>query len=97
MWSGGATTWRQSSCSTSLPWPQRGLPRSGTTDRPTRLTAAEKLLSGKAITDALLQQAAEAAREVQIEGDLHGSAAYKKQLIGVYLKRAVNEARNASH
>ena len=69
---------------------------SAATDRPTRLTAAEKVLSGKTITDALLKQAAEAAGEVQIEGDLHGSAAYKKHLVGVYLKRAVDEARNAS-
>jgi len=34
---------------------------------------------------------------VKIEGDLHGSAAYKKQLLKVYLKRAIDEARNASH
>jgi carbon-monoxide dehydrogenase medium subunit len=68
---------------------------SAATDRPTRLVAAEKVLSGKPITDALLKQAGEAAREVAIEGDLHGSAAYKKHLVGVYLARAVNEARNA--
>lgn len=67
---------------------------SAATDRPTRLVAAEKVLSGKQITDALLKQAAEAAREVPIEGDLHGSAAYKKHLVGVYLKRAIDEARN---
>lgn len=68
---------------------------SAATDRPTRLVAAEKVLSGKTITEALLKQAAEAAREVQIDGDLHGSAAYKKHLVGVYLKRAIDEARNA--
>jgi CO/xanthine dehydrogenase FAD-binding subunit len=28
-----------------------------------------------------------------IESDLHGSAAYKKQLIRVYAKRAIHEAR----
>jgi aerobic carbon-monoxide dehydrogenase medium subunit len=32
-----------------------------------------------------------------IEGDLHGSAAYKRQLLKVYLRRAIDEARNASH
>lgn len=37
----------------------------------------------------------EAAEALQIEGDLHGSAAYKKQLLRVYLKRAVAEARGA--
>ena len=67
------------------------------TDRPTRLVAAEKVLSGKPITDVLLAQAAEAAREVAIEGDLHGSGAYKKHLVGVYLKRAIHEARDARH
>ena len=35
--------------------------------------------------------------KLNIEGDLHGSAAYKKQLLKVYLKRAIDEARNASH
>lgn len=39
----------------------------------------------------------EAAEELHIESDLHGSAAYKKQLLKVYLKRAIDEARNASH
>jgi carbon-monoxide dehydrogenase medium subunit len=39
----------------------------------------------------------EAAEALHIESDLHGSAAYKKQLLRVYLKRAMNEARNASH
>jgi carbon-monoxide dehydrogenase medium subunit len=70
---------------------------SAATDRPTRLAAVEKILAGKEISESILDQAAEAARSIDIEGDLHGSAAYKKHLIGVYLKRAVNEARNASH
>jgi aerobic carbon-monoxide dehydrogenase medium subunit len=39
----------------------------------------------------------EAAESLQIESDLHGSAAYKKQLLRVYLKRALDEARNARH
>ena len=34
---------------------------------------------------------------LKIEGDLHGSAAYKRQLLQVYLRRAIDEARNASH
>src|SRR5262245_13611476 len=32
---------------------------------------------------------------LQIESDLHGSAAYKKQLLRVYIKRAVDEARQS--
>ena len=35
----------------------------------------------------------EEAEALPIEGDLHGSAAYKKQLLRVYLKRAIDEAR----
>jgi carbon-monoxide dehydrogenase medium subunit len=34
---------------------------------------------------------------LKIEGDLHGSAAYKRQLLKVYLRRAMDEARNASY
>ena len=32
---------------------------------------------------------------LKIEGDLHGSAQYKKQLLRVYVKRAIDEARSA--
>ncbi|HEX7052395.1 MAG TPA: xanthine dehydrogenase family protein subunit M [Burkholderiales bacterium] len=69
---------------------------SAATDRPTRLSEVERLFRGKAIDDELLNEAVEAARGIDIEGDLHGSAAYKKHLIGVFLKRAIHEARNAS-
>ena len=34
---------------------------------------------------------------LKIEGDLHGSAAYKKHLIRVYARRAIDEARDAGH
>ena len=34
---------------------------------------------------------------LKIEGDLHGSADYKRQLLRVYLRRAMDEARNAVH
>jgi carbon-monoxide dehydrogenase medium subunit len=68
------------------------------TDRPTRLVAAEKELRGKIDDAKALGRAADAAaEEVQIESDQHGSAAYKKQLIRVYLRRAIDEARRATH
>jgi carbon-monoxide dehydrogenase medium subunit len=68
------------------------------TDKPTRLFAAETLLRGKADDPKALKQAGEAAaEEVRIESDLHGSAAYKRQLIRVYLRRTVDEARNPIH
>ncbi len=66
---------------------------SAATDRPTRLPAAESILK----TGDVKRAAEAAAEEVHIESDLHGSAAYKKQLIRVYLARAVHEARNAVH
>jgi len=34
---------------------------------------------------------------LKIEGDLHGSADYKRQLLRVYLRRAIDEARSAVH
>ena len=34
---------------------------------------------------------------LKIDGDLHGSAEYKKQLLRVYLRRAIDEARGAVH
>lgn len=69
---------------------------SAATDKPTRLAAAEKILKGKISDEKAVRQAGEAAaEEAQIESDLHGSAAYKKQLIRVYLARAIHEARNA--
>jgi len=40
---------------------------------------------------------AAAIERLKIEGDQHGSAEYKKQLLRVYLKRAIDEARNAVH
>ena len=69
---------------------------SAATDKPTRLSAVEKILSVRAIDERLLDQAARAAQDVHIEGDLHGSAAYKKHLVGVYLRRAIHEARQPS-
>ena len=38
---------------------------------------------------------ADGIEELKIEGDLHGSAQYKKQLLRVYVKRAIDEARDA--
>ena len=68
------------------------------TDRPTRLAAAEKILKGKVGDPRALEEAAQAAaEEAVIESDLHGSAAYKKQLVRVYLQRTLHEARGAIH
>ena len=67
---------------------------SAATDKPTRLVAVERILVGRKLDANLLDEAA--TQELSIEGDLHGSAAYKKQLIRVYLRRALHEARAQS-
>jgi len=67
------------------------------TDCPTRLHAAEALLKGASPSDEKLRQAGQAAAEaLDIVSDQHGSAAYKKHLLSVYLGRAVRAAMNAS-
>jgi carbon-monoxide dehydrogenase medium subunit len=63
------------------------------TEKVTRLKDAEKLLTGAAVNDALLKRAGDAALgEVSFLSDAHGSAAYKKELLRVYLSRVVREA-----
>jgi len=66
---------------------------SAATDIPTRLMAAEGTLRGARIDDSTLRRAGEAAvAEAGIIGDAHGSAAYKRELLRVYLARAVRAA-----
>jgi carbon-monoxide dehydrogenase medium subunit len=66
---------------------------SAATEKVTRLKGTERLLTGAAVNDALLKQAGDAAiGEVSFLSDAHGSSAYKKELLRVYLSRAVREA-----
>lgn len=66
---------------------------SAATDTPTRLTKAEAVLRGIRADDASLARAGEAAAsEAGVIGDSHGSAAYKKELVRVYVARAVRAA-----
>ncbi|HLT99092.1 MAG TPA: xanthine dehydrogenase family protein subunit M [Burkholderiaceae bacterium] len=68
------------------------------TDRPTRLQQAEAMLAGQIPTDQRLEQAGLAASAaLDIVGDQHGSADYKKHLLGVYLGRAVRAAMNTTN
>jgi aerobic carbon-monoxide dehydrogenase medium subunit len=68
----------------------------GATAIPTRLAAAEAVLRGARLDEALLVRAADAAvAEADIAGDQHGSAPYKRQLLRVYLPRAVRAAFEA--
>jgi len=62
------------------------------TDTPARLVNAEKVLRDARVDDAVLRRAGEAAAaEVAVIGDQHGSAAYKRELVRVYVARAVRQ------
>jgi len=54
--------------------------------------AAQKLVGTNGSEAALKEAARLAALEVESVGDLNGSAAYKKQLIQVYVRRALTQA-----
>jgi len=70
---------------------------SAATEKMTRMTGAEKVLQGAAPDDAVLTRAGEAAAaEASILADAHGSAAYKRELLRVYLRRAVRQALTES-
>ena len=66
---------------------------SAATDTPTRLAKAEAALRSARVDDAVLRRAGDAAAdEAAVISDQHGSAAYKRELLRVYLARAVRAA-----
>jgi carbon-monoxide dehydrogenase medium subunit len=66
---------------------------SAATDRAIRLDKASNLLKGRRPDATLLREAGEAsAAEVEPMDDSQGSAAYKRELVRVYVKRALREA-----
>jgi aerobic carbon-monoxide dehydrogenase medium subunit len=66
---------------------------SAATEKVTRMTNTEKVLQGTAPDQATLKRAGEAAvAEASILSDAHGSAAYKRELLRVYLRRTVERA-----
>jgi len=66
---------------------------SAATEKVTRMATAEQVLQGTAPDDAVLARAGEAAAaEAVILADAHGSAAYKRELLRVYVRRAVRQA-----
>jgi carbon-monoxide dehydrogenase medium subunit len=70
---------------------------SAATEKVTRMTGAEEALQGAAPEDAALRRAGDAAAaEVQTLSDAHGSAPYKRELLRVYLRRAVRQALDDS-
>lgn len=66
---------------------------SAATEKVTRMTATESALQGARLDDATLRRAGDAAAdEVQTLSDAHGSAPYKRELLRVYLRRAIRQA-----
>jgi carbon-monoxide dehydrogenase medium subunit len=66
---------------------------SAATERPIRLPGAEAVLRGGGMDDAVLRRAGDAAAaEAETISDGQGSAAYKRQLVRVYVRRALAAA-----
>jgi aerobic carbon-monoxide dehydrogenase medium subunit len=66
---------------------------SAATEKVTRMAAAERVLQGARPDDPAIKHAGDAAAdEAEILADGHGSAAYKRELLRVYLGRAVRRA-----
>jgi carbon-monoxide dehydrogenase medium subunit len=66
---------------------------SAATEKATRLNATENLLAGAHVDDKLLARLGDAAvEEVETVGDVRGSAPYKRELLRVYVGRAVKAA-----
>ncbi|HEY5217774.1 MAG TPA: FAD binding domain-containing protein, partial [Pseudolabrys sp.] len=70
---------------------------SAATAKATRLKAAEQLLIGANVDDKTLAKVADAAvDEADIIADLRGSASYKRELLRVYVVRAIRAAMSTS-
>jgi carbon-monoxide dehydrogenase medium subunit len=66
---------------------------SAATEKATRLRGAEEMLTGATLDDAALVRAGDAAAdEAETVSDVRGSAPYKRELIRVYVRRAVRQA-----
>jgi aerobic carbon-monoxide dehydrogenase medium subunit len=66
---------------------------SAATEKAVRLTAAEGVLAGATVDSAVLARAGDAAAaEAEVVSDVRGSAAYKRELLRVYVGRAVRRA-----
>ena len=70
---------------------------SAATEKATRLKTAEQALTGATIDDKTLARAGDAAAaEAECITDVRGSAAYKRELVRIYVGRAVRAALNAN-
>jgi len=70
---------------------------SAATAMATRLKSAEAVLNGKSVDDKLLRSAGDAAaEEAEYIADVRGSVPYKRELMRVYVRRAVRAALDGS-
>jgi aerobic carbon-monoxide dehydrogenase medium subunit len=68
---------------------------SAATEKAIRLKGAEEVLTGAEVDDAALRRAGDtAADEAETVSDVRGSASYKRELLRVYVRRAVRQAIN---
>jgi aerobic carbon-monoxide dehydrogenase medium subunit len=68
----------------------------GATDHPTRMTSAEDAITGSAPTAKTLADAGDAAAaEVEPIGDLRGSGPYKREMVRVHVRRALERVTAA--
>jgi len=66
---------------------------SAVVETPTRLLSVENLLQGKSPSDQLLQEAGELASiSIDPQDDARGSSTYKRQLIKIYVRRAIQKS-----
>ena len=69
---------------------------SAATDRPLRVAGAEAALVGASTTpDAFARAADAAAREVEPLTDIRGTAGYKREMVRVHVRRALEQAQRA--
>jgi aerobic carbon-monoxide dehydrogenase medium subunit len=65
---------------------------SAATEKAMRLKSVEKVLAGTTIDDSTLARAGDAAvEEAECISDVRGSAAYKRELLRVYVRRVVRQ------
>jgi len=65
---------------------------SAATEKPTRLRSAESVLAGSRVGEAFVRAADAAAEQVEPLGDLRGSPEYKREMVRVHVRRALERA-----
>lgn len=65
----------------------------GVSTKPVRVPIAEQALNGEAVSPVAFEEAAaEATKEIQVIGDIHGSSDYRRALVEIYVRRALERS-----